>query len=96
MFDSILDELLVINFKDNVLIRKALLRLMYEELKEYKVCYQAYSNRNVLKLIDDLDFKNILISSYENEGGLHDKYWVVTALLGSWKNDEDVKNKINE
>ncbi|KMU98582.1 hypothetical protein ACS72_12945 [Acinetobacter sp. VT 511] len=96
MFDSILDELLVINFKDNVLIKKALLRSVCEELKEYRVCYQAYSNRNFLKLIDDVDFKKKLISSYENEGELHDKYWVVTALLGSWKNDEEVKNKINE
>ncbi|BAP35781.1 hypothetical protein AS4_08410 [Acinetobacter guillouiae] len=96
MFDSILDELLAINFKNNVLIKNALLISIYDEMKEYKVCYQAYSNRNILNLIDDVNFKNVLISSYENEGGLHDKYWVVTALLGSWKDDEVVKNKIDE
>ena len=96
MFDSILDELLAINFKNNLLIKKAIIRSIYEELEENKICHNAYSNRFILKLIDDLDFKNILISSYEEEDNLHEKYWVLTALLENWKDDEDVKNKINE
>lgn len=96
LFDSILDELLAINFKENLLVKTAIRKSIDEELQEIKICYNAYSNRYIFKLINDLDFKDVLIQGYEEKGNLHDKYWIVTALLDNWKDNEDVKNKINE
>lgn len=96
MFDSILDELLAANFKNNALVKEAIRKSLGEELNEIKICYNAYSNRYIFELIDDLDFRNILIKAYEERGNLHDKYWIVTALLKNWKDNKDVENKINE